>query len=149
MKARLVFESLEFKRGGDPIDNLKIGKAHLVEKIITTLIEEKNSFTSEGFYYMEREVMEEIIKFLIDSGYNEDQILKFWRSEHMRWVYTDYRFSFDDFKRYWSRNTNEIKDFIVGNTDKGEKVEFSWGLQKTTSKPKPQVRWNKNGTRIR
>lgn len=117
---KIVKESLfeeNFIRGKSTISGIGIGLDWRAKEIYS---ECKDDGT------IEEEVIIEIIKYLLEQGYNSDQVKRLLFSEHMRWSYTDWRYSLSEFKKYFNKNVNQVKDFIVGKTDKGTVVDTLW-----------------------
>jgi hypothetical protein len=118
---KIVKESLfeeNFIRGKATISGIGIGLDWRAKEIYS---ECKDDGTIE-----EEEVIIEIIKYLLEQGYNSDQVKRLLFSTHMRWSYTDWRYSLSEFKKYFNKNMNQVKDFIVGKTDKGTIVDTLW-----------------------
>ena len=117
---KIVKESLfeeNFIRGKSTISGIGIGLDYIAKEIYS---ECKDDGT------IEEEVIIEIIKYLLEQGYNSDQIKKLLFSQHMGWSYTDWRYSLSEFKKYFNKNMNGVKDFIVGKTNKGTIVDTLW-----------------------
>ncbi|MDD5649105.1 MAG: hypothetical protein PHF86_01620 [Candidatus Nanoarchaeia archaeon] len=117
---KIVKENLfeeNFIRGKSTISGIGIGLDWRAKEIYS---ECKDDGT------IEEEVIIEIIKYLLEQGYNSDQVKRLLFSEHMRWSYTDWRYSLSEFKKYFNKNVNQVKDFIIGKTDKGSIVDTLW-----------------------
>lgn len=117
---KIVKESLlkeNFIRGKATISGIGIGIDWIVKEIYSECINDGT---------IEEETILEIIKYLLEQGYNSNQIKKLLFSEHLKWSYTDWRYSLLEFKKYFNKNINQVKDFIIGKTNIGNTIEKSW-----------------------
>jgi hypothetical protein len=135
MRALLVEDFQKFERNTNPLDSLKIGTNAIAEKILLDIKELDFPVANPSAWnYIDEEILVQIILFLLKNDYNEDIIKRLLGSEHMRWMYTDWRFDINDFKKYLNSNTNSIKEFISGKTEKGSKMYIApW--KKVIKKP--------------
>lgn len=122
MKAQLVSENIRFERGQDPKTAMNLG---VVDKLI-----EKTSDAYSFDRYGDI-LWGEIIKWLLEGGYNEAEIEIILRSKFMRWAMDHMGemasddVSIDDFQDYFADNEDDIQGMIydeLGPQDLEENV---------------------------
>jgi len=131
MKAKLVRENIRFERGKDPKYAMGLG-----------LAEEIANSTSDAFSFERygKDLWTKIIQWLLDGGYNPEQIDVILRSKYMRWGYdhmSDYKKipSLEDFDDYFSDAEDDIQAMIEDELGPPELSEDMGGAMGGVSAP--------------
>lgn len=108
MRAKFIIEN-EFNRGIDPIDALNIS---IVNQIFASICKEYSDGGAYSFYNYEYKNWKDIIKYLLNKGYNQEEIESVLRSKLMRCASdnttsNDHLATLEDFKNF---NNNSYND---------------------------------------